>query len=175
MSALHDSVLSAFKSRGWNYREVPGMEVVESGFDAYHGRVIAHAQSFAGANFVTVVANASLSVPVTHRPRAAELVMRANKELSLGAFEMDWDGGVVMFRQANVFPPGRGDEKIIAALVHTAVAETDRLTAFLGELCRTKKELLPLLDVKGLLARADLLPPVAADGEAGGQTAEVRK
>lgn len=165
MSALHAAVLNAFKAQGWTYREVTGMEVVESGFDAYHGRVLAHVQSFAEAHFVTVVANASVMVPATHKNRAAELLMRANKDLSLGAFEMEWDTGLVMFRQGNVFPRSRYDEPVIAALVHNAVGEMDRLAPFLGELCRTPKEMLPLLEVTALLERKELLPPVPADGE----------
>lgn len=160
MSALHAAVLNAFKSRGWLHHEVPGMEVVESGFDAYHGRVLAHVQSFAEAHFVAVVANASMTVPASHRNRAAELLMRVNRELSLGAFEMEWDAGHVMFRQGNVFPELRYDEPVIAGLVHNAVGEMDRLIPFLGELCRTRKEILPLLDVTALLKREELLPPV---------------
>jgi len=163
MSPLHAAVLNAFKSRGWLYREVPGMEVVESGFDAYHGRVLAHVQSFAEAHIVTVVANASVTVPASHRNRAAELLMRVNKELSLGAFEMEWDTGHVMFRQGNIFPELRSDEPAIAGLVHNAVGEMDRLTPFLGELCRTRKEMLPLLDVAALLKREELLAPVTSD------------
>jgi hypothetical protein len=169
MSALHDTVLNAFESLGWTCREVPGLEVVESGFDAYHGRVLAHVQSYAAAHFVTVVANASVMTPASHRNRAAELLMRANKDLSLGAFEMEWDTGQVMFRQGNVFPELRYDGTIIAGLVHNAVGEMDRLTPFLGELCRTPKEMLPLLDVSALLKREEFLPPVSAGGQGRGQ------
>ncbi len=158
MSSLHVAVLNAFKSQGWTYREVPGMEVVECGFDAYHGRVLVHVQSFAEAHFVTVVSNASVAVTQTHKARTAELLMRANKELNLGAFEVEWDTGQVMFRQGNVFPKNRYDENVIAGLVHNALGEMDRLVPFLGELTRTKKEMLPLLDMKELLAREELLP-----------------
>lgn len=159
MSALHAAVLNAFKSRGWAYREVPGMEVVEASFEAYHGKVPLHVQAFAEAHIVSVVANASLTVPATHKARAAELLMRANKELNVGAFEMEWDAGVVMFRQANVFPKHRHDEELIVSLVHNAIAEMDRMTPFLGELCKTTGAMLPLLDLKQLLQREDLLPP----------------
>ena len=160
ISALHVAVLNAFKSQGWACNEVSGREVVECGFDAYHGRVLVHVQSFADAHFVTVVSNASMNVPVTHKARTAELLMRANKDLNLGAFEVEWDTGQVMFRQGNVFPKNRYDESVIAGLVHNALAEMDRLVPYLGELIRTKKEMLPLLDVKELLAREELLPPV---------------
>ena len=34
MSALYAATLSAFKTQGWHYREVQGMEVIESEFEA---------------------------------------------------------------------------------------------------------------------------------------------
>lgn len=160
MSALHVAVLKAFKSRAWAYREVPDVpEVVEANFEAYHTRVPLHVQSFGEMNIVSVVANATIKVPDTHRVRAAELLMRVNKDLNIGAFEMDWDTGVVMFRQANVFPERRHDEALITNLVHNVVAEMDRMTPYLGELCRTTKAMLPLLDLQQLLKREELLPP----------------
>ena len=159
MSALHAAVLNAFKSHGWAYREVPEMNVVEASFEAYHGKVPLHVQSFGEMHIVSVVANASITVPASHKTRAAELLMRANKDLNIGAFEMEWDAGVVMFRQANVFPKHRYDEDLLASLVHNAIAEMDRMTPFLGELCKTTGAMLPLLDLTQLLKREDLLPP----------------
>jgi hypothetical protein len=165
MSALHAAVLNAFKKQGWAYREVPGQEVVESSFEAHHGKIFLHVQSFAEADIVTVVGNLSQSVTASHRLRVSELIMRVNKELNLGAFEMEWDLGQVMFRQGNVFPANRADEKIIAGLVHNVVSEVDRFTPFLGEVCRTSREMLPMLDLRGLLSREDLLPPTPPEEE----------
>ena len=159
VSALHAAVLNAFRSQGWDCREVPGVEVVEAHFEAYHGKVPLHVQSFGAAHIVSVVANASMNVPPTHRARAAELLMRANKELNVGAFEMEWDAGVVMFRQSNIFPNHRYDAELIASLVHNAIVEVDRMTPFLGELVRTTHAMLPLLNLRQLLQREDLLPP----------------
>ncbi len=143
------------------------MEVVEASFEAYHTKIPLHVQSFAEAHIVSVVANGSFTVAPTHRTRAAELLMRANKELNVGAFEMEWDGGVVMFRQSNIFPKHRYDEGLIASLVHNAIAEMDRITPYLGELCKTSKPMLPLLDVAALLRREDLLPPAPEEENAG--------
>jgi hypothetical protein len=159
MSTLHASVLNAFKSKNWQYRSVTGMDVIESAFEAYHGKIQLHVQSFGEAHILSVVATSTLSVPPTHRNRAAELFMRTNKELNLGNFEFDWDSGAVMFRLSNVFPKHRYDEDVISSLAHNAVAEMDRITPFLGELIKTKKEMLVLLDVKELMAREELLPP----------------
>jgi hypothetical protein len=159
MSVLYAATLQAFKSRGWHYREVPGQEVLEADFEAHHGKVLLHVQVFGEAGMVSVVSRASFPFPSTHRARVAELLMRTNQQLTLGNFEMDWDAGEVYFRTTNVFPVHRCDEAILAALIHAAVAEMDRMTPYLGEVCRTPKGELLLLSVPDLMAREDLLPP----------------
>jgi hypothetical protein len=160
MSALHAAVINAFKSMGWQYRAVPDVEVVECWFEAHHAKVLLHAQTHAEANLVSVVSNASITVPKTHLKAVAELLMRSNKELNLGNLEVDWETGQVMFRVANLFSPHRHDERIIASMVHTAVAEMDRLAPFLAEVCRLGTGELLLLDIPELLAREDLLPTI---------------
>jgi len=161
MSALHATVMEAFKSMGWKYRVVPDQEVVECAFEAHHTKVILHAQSYGEAGIVTIVASSSLQSPHSHFRAVSELIMRTNKELNLGNFEFDWDGGQVMFRVSNVFGKLRADPRIIAGLAHTAVAEMDRFTPFLAELIRVSTLELPVFSVRDLLARQDLLPAVA--------------
>ena len=165
MSALYAAALTAFKNMGWHYREVAGLEVIESEFEAHHTKVPLHMQVYGDASIASVVAQLTLNCPATHRTKAAELLMRVNKELNLGNFELDWDAGITFFRLTNIFPPNRYDERILASLVHTAVAEVDRLAPFLGEICQTPKGELLLLNVPDLLKRAELLPP-APDPEA---------
>jgi hypothetical protein len=158
MSALHATVIEAFKIMGWQYRIVPEIEVVECAFEAHHSRILTHAQTHGEAGIVTVVSNSTVIVPSSHILAVSELIMRSNRELSLGNFEMDWDTGQVMFRVANVFGRNRADTRIIAGLVHTAVAEMDRMTAYLLELTRASELELPVFSIPGLLAREDLLP-----------------
>lgn len=158
MSALHATVMEAFKSMGWKYRVVPDQEVVECAFEAHHTKVVLHAQSHSEAGILTVVASSSLNAPLSHFRAVAELVMRTNKELNLGNFEFDWDGGQVMFRISNVFGKHRADPRIIASLAHTAVAEMDRFTPYLAELIRVSTLELPVFSVLELMARQDLLP-----------------
>lgn len=160
MSALYATALNTFKEMGWHYREVPEHNVIESDFEAHHTKVPLHLQVFGDTHIVSVVATATLQVPSTHRLPVCELLMRVNKELNLGNFELEWDGGLVMFRMTNIFPPHRHDSRILASMVHSAVAEMDRLTPFLGEIIRTPKGELLLLKVADLLKREDLLPPV---------------
>ena len=163
MSALYAATLQTFKAQGWHYREVAGIEVLEADFEAHHTKVALHVQIYGEAHIATVVATASLQVAHTHRLQVSELLMRTNKELNLGNFELDWDSGAVMFRITNIFPPHRYDERILATLVHSTIAETDRLTPFLGEICNTPKGELILLRVRDLMKREDLLPPAPAE------------
>lgn len=165
MSALHAAVLNAFKSQGWVYRKVDDDEVIEADFEAHHTKVSMHVQCFGEAGIMSVVAGASFPVPGTHFSAAAELLMRVNKTLNIGNFELDWDSGQVLFRVTNVFPAHRPDEPIIGGLVHAAVAEVDRITPYLGEICKTPKGELLLLRIPELLGREELLPPERADGD----------
>ena len=159
MSSLHAAVLSAFKKQGWASREVAGHTVVETQFEAYHSKVALHLQSYDEAGILSVVGMVSLTVPHTHKSRSAELLMRVNKDLNLGAFEMDWDTGVVMFRQSQIFAEPPYNESIIVNLVHNTIAEVDRLTPYLGVLCKTQPGMLPMTSIPDLLLREDLLPP----------------
>ena len=93
--------------------------------------------------------------------------MRTNKELNLGNLELEWDEGAVLFRLTNIFPPHRYDERILSTLVHSAIAEIDRLTPFLGEICNTPKGELIFLNVRELMKREDLLPPPPEEDETG--------
>jgi hypothetical protein len=159
MSALHVSVINAFKQMGWEYHVVPGLAVVEARFEAHHTKVFLHVQSHEEAGIVSVVANATHTVPTSHLRSASELLMRTNKELNLGNFEVDWDSGQVMFRVSNVFAKMRVDERVIASMVHTSVGEMDRLTPYLHEVCKRSPAELVLLSIPELMAREDLLPP----------------
>lgn len=159
MSALHASVLNAFKKQGWAYRKVEGQEVIESDFEAHHTKVSLHVQCFGESGIMSVVAGVSFPVPRMHFLAVTELLMRVNKDLTVGNFELEWDSGQVLFRVTNVFPPNRADERIVSGLVHAAVAEVDRVTPFLGEVCKTPKGELLLLRIPELLRREELLPP----------------
>jgi hypothetical protein len=68
----------------------------------------------------------------------------------------------VLYRVTNVFPPTRPDEEIIAMLVENAVAEMDRLTPQLAEICRTPKGELLLLNITEVMKRVEF--PEEKDG-----------
>lgn len=160
VSSVFLAIRDTFSRMSWHGQEVPGREVLEAMFDAHHGRVRVHAQAFAELNAVSVVGTLGHAVPQSRMGIVSELLMRTNHELTVGNFELDWDSGAVLFRATNVFPAEAVSTQIIASLVHTAVAEADRMTPFLTLVLRMPQEELARLNVKLFLMREDLLPPV---------------
>lgn len=158
------SVIEAFGQQGWHCDPVEGREVVTSAFEAHHTHIHVHAQAFPQLNALAVVAEAPLNLPSTHLAAGLELLMRANKQLTLGAFEYDFEREQIVFRITNLFDRERFDADLISSMVHCAIAELDRLTPLALTLARTAPDVLPDLSIPLLLEREDLLPPVPGDG-----------
>ena len=159
-SPLFTVVEETFARMKWTGRRVPGREVLEADFDAHHTRLRVVVQAFPEVNAVSVGTALGHQVPVSRTGLVGEMLMRTNLELTVGAFELDYDAGHVLFRATNIFSPGAADPQIIASLVHSAIAESDRLTPFLTLLLRMGSEELGRLNLKLFLQREDLLPPV---------------
>ena len=160
MSALLSAVCQAFDQSGWKYREVHDRGVVEADFEAHHTKLRLHAQAFPEINAVSVVAQTAFAVPASRAGIVAELLMRINETLTVGNFEMQWDAGRVLFRATNIFPEHGVDPKIIAGLVHSAVAEVDRITPFVSIVLKMNAGELGKLNMSMFLMREDLLPDI---------------
>jgi hypothetical protein len=156
---LFAAVKAVFDREGWAYREVPGRAVIHAGFEAHHTRVELHAQVFPEMRAVSVVAESPLAMAdPARRERLAELVLRTNQALTVGAFEMDWDAGRAMFRVTNLFASDEGDAEIVRGLVHTTILEMDRISPLIVLLSQAAGPDLAGLDLVGLMGRLDLLP-----------------
>ncbi len=161
-STLYDTALTAFREAGWSFTEVGGREVIRAGFEAHHTRVELHLQVFESLAAVSVVSESLRSSDdPAHRERLSELVMRVNRSLTVGNFELDWDSGRLSFRVTNLFQtPGEGGS-LIRGLVQTTVGEMDRIAPLEAIILRSKDATLAALDIPGLLERDDLLPEVS--------------
>ena len=158
-SELFETVKEVFHGEGWNYTEVEGSEVITCGFEANHTRVSLHVQVFSPLRAVSVVSESVLTTKdAAKRERLAEMVMRVNRSLTVGAFELDWDEGRVLFRAANLFSDSRGDSEIISGLVHNVIAETDRISPVEILIHRSEGPELAGIDIPAMLQREDLLP-----------------
>ncbi len=65
----------------------------------------------------------------------------------------------------NLFERERYDSDIISSMVHCAIAELDRIVPYVALVRSTAVALLPDLDIKRLLMREDVIPPVPGDEE----------
>jgi hypothetical protein len=164
-SPLFSAVIQTFQHMGWQSRRVENHEVLEADFEAYHTRTRIHVQVFAPLNAASVVGTLGHKIPDSRSGLICEALMRTNKDLTIGNFELDFDTGTVLFRASNIFPAGQADGRIIASLVHSTLAEVDRITPFLTLLLRMTPEELASLNLKMFLMREDLLPPVPGGDE----------
>lgn len=164
-SPLFAAVQQTFTRMGWQSRRVEGREVLEADFELYHTRTRVHVQVFAPLHAVSVVGTLGHKVPDSRSGTVGEMLMRTNQTLTIGNFELDHDAGTVLFRASNIFPPGHADGTIIASLVHSTLAEVDRLTPFLTLVLRMNAAELGALNLKMFLLREDLLPPVPGGDE----------
>lgn len=159
-SELYSSIKAAFENAGWAYSEVEGREVIACGFEAQHTRVSLHVQAFSEINTVSVVSQSALTTDEPEkRDRLAELAMRVNTGLTVGAFEMNWyPEAQLIFRQSNVFPTPQGDLSIIEGMIQNVVVEMDRISPIEVLIHQTDGPELAGIDIGKLLQRTDLLP-----------------
>jgi len=154
------SVIDAFGVQGWHCEPVEGREVLTAAFEAHHTHLHLHAQTFTNLNALAVVGETPLQLDEERLPLALELLMRANKQVTLGNFEYDMDRSLVVFRITNVFEKEVYDPDIISSMVHCTIAEIDRIVPMVSVINRTADDLLDDLSIPLLLEREDLLPPV---------------
>lgn len=173
-SVQFNSVIEAFGQNGWHHDLVEGREVLQTQFEAHHTRIHVLAQAFTNLNALAIVGETPLAPPATHMAAFLELVMRANKMLTLGGFEYDFDRQLLVFRITNLFEKEKFDADIISSMVHAIIAELDRLVPLANVLMKTKADVLADLSIEMLLLREDLLPPVPdEDGEWDGEEEEL--
>lgn len=159
------SVEQAFGRQGWHCDLVEGRDVLRAGFEAHHTRINLIAQAYPQLNALSIVSETPLALGEEHLPVVLELLARANKPLTLGAFEFDLDRQFLVFRVTNLFERERFDADIVTSMVHCAIAEMDRITPYVALVRDTPEDLLDDLDLVRLLQREDVIPPVPGQEE----------
>jgi hypothetical protein len=155
-----EAVERALARQGWRAERVPGQLVLEMAFEAHHTRVPLHVQAYPEIGALQVVSYLGHDIPAARRSVVAEMLLRLNADLTLGAFELDYDRSRVLFRVTNLFPTPPTEPALLLRLIQTSVAEADRLTPLLTVLLRLSVTELASLNLKLFLQREDLLPPV---------------
>jgi hypothetical protein len=159
------TVEETFGQNGWHCELIEGRDVLRTGFEAHHTRVDLIAQAYPQLNALGIVSETPMEVDPDHLPAVLELLARANKPLTLGGFEYDLDRGMLVFRITNLFERERFDSDIVSSMVHCAIAELDRIVPYVAIVRDTPADLLDDLDLRRLLMREDVIPPVPGDEE----------
>ena len=154
-----------FGENGWHGELVEGRDVLRAGFEAHHTRVDLVVQAFPELNALSIVGESMMFIAEPQMPAVLELLMRGNKQLTLGAYEYDMDREMLVFRVTNLFEREKFDKDIVASMVHCAIAELDRIVPYVSIVRGTAVDLLPDLDLERLLEREDVLPPVPGEEE----------
>ncbi|MBC7979200.1 MAG: YbjN domain-containing protein [Armatimonadetes bacterium] len=159
------SVEEVFGKNGWHTELVEGREVLRACFEAHHTRVDLVVQAFPELNALSVVSESPMFIAEPQMPALLELLMRANKQLTLGGFEYDMDREMLVFRVTNLFEREKYDGDIVSSMVHCAIAELDRIVPYAGIVRGTPADVIGDLDLERLLQREDLIPPVPGEEE----------
>jgi hypothetical protein len=159
------TVEETFGANGWHCELVEGRDVLRAGFEAHHTRVDLVAQAHPQINALSVVAESPMAFGPDQRVAVLELLAHANKQLTLGGFEYDLDRSMLVFRITNLFERERFDADIISSMVHCAIAEIDRIVPYAAIVRDTPADLLDDLDLRRLLLREDVIPPVPGEAE----------
>jgi hypothetical protein len=88
-------VIAALDEREWTYSANEELNLVALGITADHAAYNCAVIVNDDTRLVTMLARASLRVPLEERGPACELLMRANHGLMLGNFDLDFAGGEV--------------------------------------------------------------------------------
>jgi hypothetical protein len=159
------SVEEVFGKNGWHAELVEGRDVLRAGFEAHHTRVDVIAQAFTELNALSIVSESPMFIAEPQMPALLEMLMRANKQLTLGGFEYDLDREMLVFRVTNLFEREKFDADIVVSMVHCAIAELDRIVPYASTVRSTPADLIADLDLQRLLEREDLIPPVPGEEE----------
>lgn len=159
------SVEEVFGKNGWHTELVEGRDVLRTSFEAHHTRVDLVVQAFPELNALSVVGESPMFVAEPQMPALLELLMRGNKQLTLGSFEYDLDREMLVFRVTNLFEKEKYDFEIVTSMVHCAIAELDRIVPYASIVRGTAADRLADLDLVRLLEREDVIPPLPGEEE----------
>ena len=159
------SVEETFGKNGWHTELVEGRDVLRAGFEAHHTRVDLVVQAFPELNALSVVGESPMFIAEPQLPAVLELLMRGNKQLTLGGFEYDLDREMLVFRVTNLFEREKFDSDIVVSMVHCAIAELDRIVPYVATVRGTAADLIADLDLERLLETENLIPPVPGGEE----------
>ncbi len=126
MGSLSEIVEAFFKKDGWAYAPFEGQPVLWSAFGGQHGQWNCMALILEETDQFAFYSVCPLNASPEQLPAMAEFIARANSDLLIGNFELDWDTGEIRFK-TSVDVEGNGlTVALVEAQVYANVSTMDR-------------------------------------------------
>lgn len=124
--SLSDAVRAFFEAEGWPYTQEPADSTLYVGFEGNNGRWMCAAMVYDNLDQFAFYSLVSHLVPDERRVAMAEFLIRANCDLIIGSFDMDFANGQVRFKTSVDVGRSALDQAMIRTLVYTNVQTMGR-------------------------------------------------
>jgi hypothetical protein len=125
-TSMTDDVAEMLRRGGWEFRQVDNQPVFSMQIQGHHGAWAAYVQVIEQTQQLVFYSLIPESSPIESIPLVAEFVTRANHDLAIGNFELDFESGEVRFKTSIDVIGGRLDVPIVDRLIHTNLAAMDQ-------------------------------------------------
>jgi hypothetical protein len=126
MTEILDVAISFFQQDDWPITESDGQPFLRTAFQGANGHWSCYAQSREEQSQFIFYSVCPVNVPEGRRLTASEFLTRANYDLVIGNFEMDWQDGEIRYKSSIDVLGDRLTPALVKQLVYTNVLMMDR-------------------------------------------------
>lgn len=123
---VFETMLDFFETEDWNYIEIPNENALRLAFQGEHGQWNCYAQAIEEYDRFLFYSVLPVNVPDVKMPLVCEFLTRANHNLGLGNFEMNFETGEVRYKTSLDAPVSDFTNEIFNKLVYVNVLTLDR-------------------------------------------------
>lgn len=128
MEKVFDAVVNFFKEDEWEFSQVEGQAVLQMGFTGDNGNWMCYAQTVENEEVAQFIfySICPVKAPENKRVTVAEFVTRANYDLAIGNFELDFSDGEIRYKTSIDVKDDRLSSALCKQLVYMNLAMMDR-------------------------------------------------
>lgn len=126
MSTLFETVRAYFQDNDWPADLHDELPIMRMEYEGANGSWPVYARVYEERDQVAVLCTLADPVPATARPAVAELLARANFDLTYGSWEMDFDDGEVRFRTSIDVSRAALTDGLLDPMVRTGLEVVDQ-------------------------------------------------
>jgi hypothetical protein len=125
MSQLFDAIIEFFNADEWPYAQLEQSSALRMGFQGDNGNWLCYANVREERQQFLFYSVCPVNAPPDKRPLLAEFLTRANYDLPIGNFELDFDDGEIRFKTSADIEGDRLSDALLKNLVYTNVITMD--------------------------------------------------